>query len=208
MRKSRGTAAYHRLKRYTSLTGPSQACPKFIPSKHVFDWIRDEISPDAATSHMVTVGDVVLDDQVAADIWVEFLRSQTSWDGQLSPEVLLQLYQGHLEEPPCMNPPSETARRSYRDARQWLRELPVEGRAHSLIQWTEFCDSLVGLNLSAAPPPTEALPVSILEPPCEPFRACLIGLLNLCHSLQLSATGLVHCDHRSFAQTWEAEEPY
>ncbi|CAE7356653.1 unnamed protein product [Symbiodinium sp. CCMP2592] len=192
MRESRGTASYgplqrtvnralkaHRLKRYTSLTGQPHDCFRFAPNKKTFDWIRDEINPDATASHMITVDNELLGDQVAADIWVEFLRSQTSWDGQLSPEVLLQLYQGHLEERPCEDPPRETARSRYRDARQWLRELPVEDRAESLIQWTEFCDSLVGLNASAAPPPTEAVPVSILKPPCEPLRACLIGLLNL-----------------------------
>ena len=39
----------------------------------------------------------------------------------------------------------------------------------SFLQWTEFCGSLVGLNLSAAPPPIEALPVSILKHPLGRF---------------------------------------
>ncbi|CAE7326059.1 jockey\pol [Symbiodinium sp. CCMP2592] len=158
------------------------------PTNDLHQWLKDDLKPGSSASRFISIGNNVLEDQVATDLWVEFLRSQTSWDGQLSPDVLLQLYDGHLSEAPKLPAMPAHTQEDHSDCKQWLRSLrcqPLSYRAKALVQWTEFCDAVEFMNGAAAPPPSEPIPVSILSVPCEPLRACWIGLLNL----------VILCDH-------------
>ena len=224
MRLSRGAACFQnlqrkanlllkaqRLRRYLHLAGRTEAGQPFKANKRLFDRIRDEISPNTAASQMISVHDNFLDDEVAADIWVEFLRLQTSWSGQSSPEALYDLHQGIITELPHLDPPNEASSAQLRESRQWLREsasTPVEARAGCLVQWTELCDAVAGINASAAAPSTEPIPVSILKSPCEPFRACLIGLLNLTILCDVIPPVWRHDGCRTTPQARQGQESY
>ena len=110
------------------------------------------------------------------------MRAQTSWSGQIAPEQLLDLYQGWSTEPPCLPPMPEEAKQLHHCTKHWLKavsESPLVSRSRALVQWSELCDAIACINLRAAPPPTEPIPVLVLSLPSEALRACLIGLLNL-----------------------------
>ena len=144
--------------------------------RNVHRLVRDDLKPKSAASYLITVGDEILDDATAEHIWIEFGRSQTSWDGQIPPEQILDLYQGWSIEPPCMPPMPEEAKQLHHCTKHWLKavsESPLVSRSRALVQWSELCDAIACINLRTAPPPTEPIPVLIL---CLPSSSA--GLLR------------------------------
>eukprot|EP00439_Symbiodinium_sp_Y106_P001954 s10318_g1.t1 len=179
MRSSRGSSLHRMQRRSVSRLMRKFNRQRLATCRNVHRLVREDLKPKATASRLITIGDEIIDDQTAEHIWIEFVRAQTSWSGQIAPEQLLDLYQGWSTEPPCLPPMPEEAKQLHHCTLKAVSESPLVSRSRALVQWSELCDAIACINLRAAPPPTEPIPVLVLSLPSEALRACLIGLLNL-----------------------------
>ena len=146
----------------------------------MFSWVQQELQPKIKCSELISIDGNIVDQSTAILVWAAFLESQTSWHGQHDPSDLFKVFNGELQFHELQG--GSFCNVDFSFTKEWLKA----AREHvglnfaGQFSWAELCDACSSLNPDAAPPPSEPIPVKLLNFASLELRACYHVLINLC----------------------------
>ena len=144
----------------------------------MFSWVQQELQPKIKCSELISIDGNMVDQSTAILVWAAFLESQTSWHGQHDPSDLFKVFNGELQYHELQGGSFWNVDFSF--TKEWLKAAHehVGLNFAGQFSWAELCDACSSLNPDAAPPPSEPIPVKLLNFASLELRACYHVLIN------------------------------